>query len=82
MRSHRIDTVIDMEFFSRASAIFAFLTGAASRVGLHRFTGELPYRGDLMTHRVQYLPHLHISLQYLILVEARRSRSGTATSRC
>ena len=59
-----------MEFFSRASAIFAFLSGAANRVGLHRFTGELPYRGDLMTHRIQYLPHLHIAMQYLILVEA------------
>ena len=70
VRSHRIDSVIDMEFFSRASAIFAFLSGAANRVGLHRFTGELPYRGDLMTHRVQYLPHLHIAVQYLILVEA------------
>ena len=70
VRSHRIDSVVDMEFFSRASAIFAFISGAANRVGLHRFTGELPYRGDLMTHRVQYLPHLHIALQYLILVEA------------
>ena len=70
VRSHRIDSVIDMEFFSRASAIFAFISGAANRVGLHRFTGELPYRGDLMTHRVQYLPQEHISLQYLILVEA------------
>ena len=70
VRRQRIDTVIDMEFFSRASAIFTFLTGAAIRVGLHRFTGELPYRGDLMTHRVQYLPHLHISLQYSVLVEA------------
>ena len=69
-RSHGIDAVVDMEFFSRASALFAYLTGAANRVGLHRFTGELPYRGDLMTHRVQYLPHLHISQQYLILVEA------------
>ena len=70
VRSHKIDTVIDMEFFSRASAIFAFLTGAGNRVGLHRYTGELPYRGDLMTHRVQYLPHLHISVQYSFLVEA------------
>jgi ADP-heptose:LPS heptosyltransferase len=70
VRSKRIDTVIDMEFFSRASAIFTFLTGAAIRVGLHRFTGELPYRGDLLTHRVQYLPHLHISMQYAVLVEA------------
>ena len=70
VRSRRIDTVIDMEFFSRASAVFTFLTGAGRRVGLHRFTGELPYRGDLMTHRVQYLPHLHVSKQYAVLVEA------------
>jgi len=70
VRAKRIAAVIDMEFFSRASAIFTFLTGATTRVGLHRFTGELPYRGDLMTHRVQYLPHLHISLQYSVLVEA------------
>ena len=70
VRRHGIDTVIDMEFFSRASAIFSFLTGAATRVGLHRFTGELPYRGNLMTHRIQYLPQLHISLQYSVLVEA------------
>ena len=70
VRRNGIDTVIDMEFFSRASAIFAFLTGAAIRVGLHRFTGELPYRGNLMTHRIQYLPQLHISTQYSILVEA------------
>lgn len=70
VRGRGVDTVVDMEFFSRASAIFSFLTGAATRVGLHRFTGELPYRGDLMTHRVQYLPHLHISMQYSVLVEA------------
>ena len=70
MRRRGIDTVIDMEFFSRASAIFAFLSGATTRAGLHRFTGELPYRGDLMTHRVQYNAHLHISVQYAVLVEA------------
>ena len=70
VRKRQIDAVIDMEFFSRASAIFAVLTGARIRVGLHRYTGELPYRGDLMTHRMQYLPHLHISQQYATLAEA------------
>jgi len=70
IRTRGVDTVIDMEFFSRSSAIFSFLSGATNRVGLHRFTGELPYRGDLMTHRVQYNPHLHVSLQYAVLVEA------------
>ena len=70
MRARRVDTILDMEFFSRASAVFAFLSGASTRAGLHRFTGELPYRGDLMTHRVQYNPHVHVSLQYVTLVEA------------
>lgn len=70
MRGRSVDTVIDMEFFSRASAIFAFLSGATTRVGLHRFTGELPYRGNLMTHRVQYTPHVHVAQQYALLVEA------------
>lgn len=72
VRAAGIDTTIDLEFFSRASAIFAFLTGAATRVGLHRFTSELPYRGDLMTHRVQYSPYIHVSTQYALLVEASR----------
>src|SRR5262249_38736797 len=70
IRSEKIDTVIDMEFFSRASTIFSVMTGAKIRVGLHRFTGELPYRGNLMTHRIQYNPYLHTSVFYRSLVEA------------
>ncbi|MFI5163737.1 MAG: glycosyltransferase family 9 protein [Bacteroidia bacterium] len=70
IRKQKIDTVIDMEFFSRASAIFSFLSGAKTRIGLHRFTSELPYRGNLMTHRIQYNPYLHIAAFYHSLVEA------------
>jgi ADP-heptose:LPS heptosyltransferase len=65
-----IDATVDMEFFSRASAILAFLTGAKKRVGLHRFTSEGPYRGDLLTHRVQYSPYIHTAAAYYLLVEA------------
>jgi ADP-heptose:LPS heptosyltransferase len=65
-----IDATVDMEFFSRASAILALLTGASRRAGLHRFTSEGPYRGDLMTHRVQYNPYLHTAAAYYLLVEA------------
>ena len=65
-----IDATVDMEFFSRASAILAFLTGAHRRVGLHRFTSEGPYRGDLLTHRVQYNPYIHTAAAYYLLVEA------------
>ncbi|MBL4754343.1 MAG: glycosyltransferase family 9 protein [Flavobacteriales bacterium] len=69
-RSEKVDTTIDMEFFSRAAAILAYLSGARIRVGLHRFKSELPYRGDLMTHQIQYNPYLHISRAYLQLVES------------
>ncbi|HSU68865.1 MAG TPA: glycosyltransferase family 9 protein [Tepidisphaeraceae bacterium] len=65
-----IDATVDMEFFSRASAILAFLTGAKTRVGLHRFTSDGPYRGDLLTHRVQYNPYQHTAAAYYLLVEA------------
>ncbi|HEY8668652.1 MAG TPA: glycosyltransferase family 9 protein [Tepidisphaeraceae bacterium] len=70
IRGLGIDATVDMEFFARAPAILAFLSGARRRVGLHRFTSEGPYRGDLMTHRVQYNPYLHTAVMYYILVEA------------
>lgn len=65
-----IDCVIDLEFFARAPAILSYLTGARRRVGMHRFTAEGPYRGDLMTHRVQYNPYVSAAAAYLMLVEA------------
>ncbi|MCX5759183.1 MAG: glycosyltransferase family 9 protein [Candidatus Hydrogenedentes bacterium] len=69
VRAWEIDTVVDLEFFSRGSAVLAWLTGARIRVGLHRFTNENPYRGDLMTHRVQYNPYLHTATFYSLLTE-------------
>jgi ADP-heptose:LPS heptosyltransferase len=65
-----IDTVIDMEFFSRASALIAYLSGAIIRVGCHRYSADLPYRGDLMTHKVQYNSYIHVAQQYDLLVQA------------
>lgn len=65
-----IDATVDMEFFARASAILALLTGASRRAGLHRFEGEGPYRGDLLTHKLQWNPYLHTSIAYDVLVEA------------
>ncbi len=65
-----IDTTIDMEFFSRAAAIIAYMTGARRRVGLHRFNEEAPYRGDLMTHRLMYNPAIHTARAYSLLIDA------------
>ena len=69
-RKHKIDTVIDMEFFSRASAMISYLSGARIRVGCHRYSADLPYRGNLMTHRIQYNPYIHVVHQYDLLVQA------------
>jgi ADP-heptose:LPS heptosyltransferase len=65
-----IDAVVDMEFLTRFSAIFTFMTGAKARVGFHTFFGDGPYRGDLMTHRLLYNPHLHTSQMFEAMVEA------------
>ncbi|MCY2991684.1 MAG: glycosyltransferase family 9 protein [Planctomycetota bacterium] len=70
VRRLHIDAVVDLEFFARASALLAFLSGARRRVGLHRFTCAGPYRGDLMTHRVQHNPYTHVSVYFYLLVEA------------
>lgn len=70
LRRIGIDATIDMEFFSRASAILAYLTGAATRAGLHRFTAETVYRGDLLTRRVCYNPYLHTAEMFDVLVRA------------
>lgn len=65
-----IDAVVDLEFFTRFSAMLTFLTGARSRVGFHTFFGDGPYRGDLMTHRLLYNPHLHTSQLFEAMVVA------------
>lgn len=69
-RKIKIDTTIDFDFFSRFSAIFAFLTGASNRVGFHRYTCEGLYRGNLLTHRVHYSPQIHTSEAFMALVRS------------
>jgi ADP-heptose:LPS heptosyltransferase len=76
VRRRRIDACIDMEFFARFSAAIAFATGIPTRVGFHVFFGEGPYRGDLMTHRLLYNPHLHTSRAFTGLVMALDSDPG------
>jgi ADP-heptose:LPS heptosyltransferase len=70
VRKIGIDAAIDMEFLTRFSAILTFVTGAKSRVGFHTFFGDGPYRGDLMTHRLLYNPHLHTSQMFEAMVQA------------
>jgi len=69
-RRERIDSVLDYELFSRASAVLAYLCGARRRVGLHSFHGDGPWRGDLMTHRLGSNPHLHMQTVMSVMVAA------------
>ena len=70
LRGMNLDAAVDLEFFSRGSAALTFLSGARRRVGFHAFFRAGPYRGDLMTHRLLYNPHLHTSDAFQSLVEA------------
>jgi len=69
-RRLRPEAAIDLDFFTRASALLTWVTGAPRRVGLHAYFGEGPYRGDLMTHRCRYNPHWHTARFFLALVHA------------
>jgi ADP-heptose:LPS heptosyltransferase len=69
-RHHRIDTVIDLELFSRFTALLTGLCGARSRVGYHIFHGEGLWRGFMLTRKVHYNPHIHITKNFLSLIHA------------
>lgn len=69
-RRERIDTVIDLELFSRYTALLTGLSGAANRVGFYRFHNEGLYRGNMLTHRVSYNPHIHIAKNFIALVNS------------
>jgi len=76
-RRNAIDTVIDIELFSRFSALLTGCCGAHRTVGFYRFHNEGLYRGNMLTHRVMYNPHIHIAKGFIALVEALLSREAT-----
>ena len=75
IRKEKVDTVLDGELFSRISSIYSFLSGAKIRVGFHPHTQEGLYRGSFINRPVLYNPYLHISHQFVNLVEALRGGS-------
>lgn len=66
-RLRKIDSVIDLELFSRYSALLTGLSGANNRVGFHAFHNEGLYRGAMLTHKVSYNPHQHIAKTFVAL---------------
>jgi ADP-heptose:LPS heptosyltransferase len=69
-RRARIDTAIDLELFSRCTALLAWLSGARIRSGFSAYRNEGLYRGRFFTHPVLYTPHHHMTRAYLALVRA------------
>jgi ADP-heptose:LPS heptosyltransferase len=75
MRRIGFDVVIDCELFSRVSAIFSYLSGAAIHVGFQPHTQEGLYRGSFINRPVLYNPYRHLSQQFLTMVAAIESDS-------
>jgi ADP-heptose:LPS heptosyltransferase len=76
-RRNAIDAAVDLEQFSRFSGLLTGLSGAHRRVGFYRFHNEGLYRGDMLTHRVAYNPHIHIAKNFIALIEALLSATPT-----
>ncbi|HVC48420.1 MAG TPA: glycosyltransferase family 9 protein [Terracidiphilus sp.] len=70
VRKAKIDTVVDMELFSRYSGLLTGLSGAKRRVGFHRFHGEGLYRGEMLTHRISYNGQIHMAKNFICMVNA------------
>lgn len=76
-RRKRIDTVVDLELFSRFTALLTGLSGASRRAGFYRFHNEGLYRGEMLTHRVAYNPHIHIAKNFIALIDALLAAAPT-----
>lgn len=67
-RKNKINTVIDLELFSRFTALLCALSGARSRIGYASHHDEGLYRGNLINFPVRYNPHVHVSVNFMSLV--------------
>lgn len=72
-RKRKIDAVIDLELFSRFTALLTGFSGAFYKVGFHAYFNEGLYRGDFLSHKVAYNPHIHIAKNFIALVNALSS---------
>ena len=70
IRAMKFDVAIDMEFYSRGAAVLTYFADARASVGFERYSMEGLYKGDLLTHPVQYNAHIHTAASFASLVEA------------
>lgn len=65
---NRITCIIDLELFSRFTAILSGLSLAGSRIGFGTLHDEGNYRGRIVNFPVRYNPHVHISVNFMALI--------------
>ncbi len=67
-RRKHITTVMDLELFSRFTALLTALSGASARIGFGSVHDEGLYRGHIINFPVRYNAHVHISVNFMSLV--------------
>lgn len=75
-RKQQFSAVVDLELFSRVTALLTGLSGIPYRIGFYKFHNEGLYRGNMLTHKVSYNPHIHISKNFIALVNALISNNN------
>jgi ADP-heptose:LPS heptosyltransferase len=75
-RKKKIEAVVDLELFSRATSLLTAFSGARERIGFHAFHNEGLYRGEILTRKVAYNPHLHIAKNFMALVKSIYDKTG------
>ena len=70
LRREKINIIFDLEFFSRFSMVLAYLINSDKRIGFFRYSFEGLYRGNLLTHKIQYNPLSHVTRNYLSMAQA------------
>ncbi|MDD3281525.1 MAG: glycosyltransferase family 9 protein [Bacteroidales bacterium] len=66
-RKNKITTVIDLELYSRFTALLSLISGAGVRVGFHAHHDEGFYRGNFINYPLRYNAHVHISVNFMSL---------------
>jgi len=77
LRVRRIkpDAAVDLELFSRFSALLSFLGGGKIIAGFNKFEMEGLYRGNFHTHKVMYNAYHHIASNFISLVKSVESQN-------
>ena len=73
-RKKKITCIIDLELFSRFTALLSFVSGARTRIGFASYHDEGLYRGSLINFPVRYNAHVHIAVNFINLINRAMNR--------